>query len=122
MTVDKLEAAARALREAAEKFQSPVRLYVEDEARHRFERANPDKDPYGEKVDWELESWKILARAVIAEMREPSEAMREAGGEARDLADEEIGDVPAYWCWQLMIDEALKEDYPMIVRDVCSPG
>ena len=61
-----VDAAARALRDAANTFRSPVYLYVEPEARLRAEKDG--FDPYDEKfdaVDWELESWKILARAAL---------------------------------------------------------
>jgi hypothetical protein len=68
MTEEQITMVAMAIKEAAASFQSPVRFYVEREAIHRFERDNPDKDAYIDKpgTDWELESWRILARAALS--------------------------------------------------------
>lgn len=43
--------------------------------------------------------WRSLARAAIAAMREPTQVMLDAGWDSRS--------VPRY-CWENMIDEALK--------------
>lgn len=58
---------AQALRKEASTFGRPVLLYVDDEARERWDKAHPDLDSWndGPNIDWELESWKILARAAL---------------------------------------------------------
>lgn len=58
---------ALALREEARSFMRPVPSYVEEEARHRWEQKNHGKDAIleGPPLDWEMESWKILARVAI---------------------------------------------------------
>lgn len=98
-----------AIRDEAKTFRHPVRLYVEDEARWRWEDANPDKDghldgPAG--IDWEMESWKILVRAVLQAMREPTDVMCEAGDTALETAGSTAS---SQHPWQAMIDAALKE-------------
>jgi hypothetical protein len=62
---DPIEIAAKALRKEADEFRDPVSSYVEGEA---LERAGLWQDGQAARLqkDWELESWKILARAVIA--------------------------------------------------------
>lgn len=49
------------------------------------------------------------ARAAIEAMREPSEAMFEAGGEAPLNMDRDVGRGPAGRVWSGMIDAALSE-------------
>ncbi len=71
MSEEKIEAVAIAIRNAAREFGSPVYAYVEPEARRRWETANPDKDSFEQPTDWELESWKILARAALNEKSPP---------------------------------------------------
>lgn len=48
--------------------------------------------------------WKDIARAVLIAIREPSDAMRIAGGETKHWDDMDQDDV-----WGLMIDAALAE-------------
>lgn len=99
-----LERAARALQEEANKFEAPVYCYVEQEAARRWEAANPGSfwgdDPAHYELDIGLESWKILARAVLQAIREPSEAMALA---ALDLGPDR--DPETYYV--AMIDAAL---------------
>ena len=64
MTDDDVTKAAIALRAEAEKFDRPVEAYVEGEALWRWEKANPSKEEPSD-IDFELESWKILARAAL---------------------------------------------------------
>lgn len=122
----KLEEIARAMQAAAKEFTDPVAFYVESEARRRYEEANPDKDGFIDcpGVDWDLESWKILVRAVMAAMREPTENMKEAGFLAIVGAMEDTrkllktfppGRAPAIdgqeslHAWHAMIDAILEE-------------
>lgn len=82
------ERIVRRLAREAEGFSRPVALYVESEARERWEKANPGGDPYCDtNKDWALESWLILVDAVLDEMREPDEGMIDA---AHLLAEDEI--------------------------------
>ncbi len=63
-----VEAVARAIEVCTDEFESPVRYYVGREAMLRFEKENPEKDAYSDAPhvkDWDLESWKIIARAAI---------------------------------------------------------
>lgn len=53
-----------------------------------------------DQVEAEWQDWVDDARAAIAEMREPTEAMYVAGG----MVEGEAPDI-----WQAMIDEALKD-------------
>lgn len=128
----KLDALAIALRDEAAKFNSPVRYYVEPQARILWDRANPGKDSFddGPDIDWDLESWKILVRAVLVAAREPSEAMLRAGeradwvGENESQAGASImpekcgidhpSDYPCHICgspgiWPAMVDAMLRE-------------
>lgn len=53
--------------------------------------------------------WVELAKAAIQAMREPTEAMIEAGRYVEDgSGDYSIGKDPAINVWQFMIDAALK--------------
>lgn len=61
-------AAAIRMMEEAGRFRDPVRFYVAGEAGRRWSEANPDKCMFTDVTpgfDWELESWKILARAAL---------------------------------------------------------
>lgn len=63
-----IRSAAQALQACAAEFDRPVTLYVEGESEARWEKANAGKyafDDDAPKIDWDLESWKILARAVL---------------------------------------------------------
>lgn len=63
---DRVTAAAEALRKEAGAFRDPVHFYVDKEAIERWEAANPRASVYDTPdIDWELESWKILARAAL---------------------------------------------------------
>ena len=64
------EAVAKALHAAAAKFSDPVELYVARESRRRYEGDDLDKDAWADhpEKDLDLESWKILAKAVISAM------------------------------------------------------
>jgi hypothetical protein len=86
--VTPIEKAARAMQNEASRFRSPVRSYVEQEFRERWCEANMDKDFYdpgapgsSADIDGALESWKILVRAVLQAIREPSEGMMSAAAE-----------------------------------------
>lgn len=67
-----IEKIARALEAEAEKFQSPVSVYVAGEAANRWEEAHPGLVASLDRpdIDWELESWKILARAAVGAQRD----------------------------------------------------
>jgi hypothetical protein len=101
---------ARAIEAETDKFDSPVHLYVEKEAKARWERANPEGDWYEqpESKD-ELESYRIIARAAIEAMREPTDAMVSA----YDNWDAYSGSCGSWLntsAYEAMIDAALKED------------
>lgn len=60
--------------------------------------------PWNDVPDEFREGMKILARAAIAAMRDPTEAMLLAGGDLNSM-----GDYPSPGIsWERMIDEALK--------------
>lgn len=64
---DAVTQAAIRMRDEAENFSRPVHFYVRDEAKARWQQEN-EKDDWTEApdgIDWELESWKILARAAL---------------------------------------------------------
>lgn len=101
-----LDIVAKAIKEETDKFGSPVRCYIEPEARERWETANPDADPFEPPFD-DLESYRIIARATIKAMRELTEEMLNASSE------EGIGysvDARGYVAaeWRKMVDAALK--------------
>lgn len=89
------EIIAKAVKEATDGFQAPVRLYVEGEAAYRYshdEHSEPieDRDPYYDhpERDWSAESWEIIALAILSALeregkrimdREPTKEMIEAG-------------------------------------------
>ena len=87
VTDDLRERVARAIEKAAAGFSAPVAAYVEIEAQNRWEADNPDEDFYEvEPFDPELESWKILADAVIPIIR--IAALEEAAGIVDEMADQ----------------------------------
>ena len=63
-----IDAVAKAIRAEAESFAIPVDFYVKGEAIRRWEKLNPDGHPYDDcpDVDWDFESWKILARVALS--------------------------------------------------------
>ena len=70
---DIAEIMARAIRDEAKTFGSPVRLYVEDEARERWEKVNPDGEWYdGTRTEEQeyLASWAILSNAALTALQE----------------------------------------------------
>lgn len=84
---------------------------VERVARAMFEVGHADAhgpDIYEEQADW----WRECARAAIAALREPTEAMIAAGWEGGDWCKPTISyhddDAPQQ-CWRAMIDAALTE-------------
>jgi hypothetical protein len=57
---------ARAIKDETDKFDSPARLYLQPEAGHRWEKANPGKDYYLDGPNHDaLESYRIIAHAAI---------------------------------------------------------
>jgi hypothetical protein len=57
---------AAAIRKAVASFSNPVHLYIEPEARTRWERNHPNEDWEGQPQSAdELASYRIIARAVI---------------------------------------------------------
>lgn len=74
VTEEMIERAARAMQAEADTFEAPVEFYVAPEAQRRWEAdpKNHGSDGYADALcdgpqgmDWDLESWKILARAAI---------------------------------------------------------
>ena len=62
---------AAAIRDCLDKFDHPCDIYVGEEALHRWQVANPGKDVFDAYDEhppewWEMESYRIIARAVIA--------------------------------------------------------
>lgn len=100
-----MERVALAIKAATDKFSSPVEFYVNREAWERHQAAHPDDEQEDHpEIDWQLESWKIIARAAITAMREPTEAMEVAAtGTTRRIGQYHVAPL-----WQAMIDEALK--------------
>jgi hypothetical protein len=114
--VTPIEKAARAMQNEASRFRSPVRSYVEQEFRERWCEANMDKDFYdpgapgsSADIDGALESWKILVRAVLQAIREPSEGMIAAAVHAWHERPDMLLDDDIRAHWQAMIDAALSE-------------
>jgi hypothetical protein len=84
--VTPIEKAARAMAAEAGKFANPVAFYVEGEAQHRWQAANPGLDYWSEGPGLapdpdDIASWSILVRAVLQAIREPSEGMMSAAAE-----------------------------------------
>jgi hypothetical protein len=59
-------------------------------------------------ADLEFESYHSVAIRLIEAMREPTEAMVNAGYDADNGEDRNLGAKGAREAWTLMIDEALK--------------
>lgn len=61
------EEIARAIKTCLGEFRDPVYAYIEGESRGRWNKEHPEQE-YDEPddVDWELESYKIIARAVLS--------------------------------------------------------
>lgn len=111
---DMIERVAKAINACTDKFDAPVQFYVEDEARQRWLKDHPDDSPDEAGIDWKVESYKIIARAAIEAMREPTPNMI-AAGNIEIVSPGEDGDYlgtleneEARECWQAMIDAALK--------------
>lgn len=85
---------------------------VEQVARALCKEASIDPDksdewaPGVDRKNWE--SRIGAARAAIGAMREPTEAMVDAGSDIEDIDGNDIGLTAAQDAWQAMIDEALK--------------
>jgi hypothetical protein len=63
---DELQRVAAAIKACVAGFHDPARLYIEHEARYRWEDANPNSDWYrSPESDDALASYKIIARAII---------------------------------------------------------
>ncbi len=75
---------------------------VERVARAMFVVESDDPDDPG-VWEYAAENYRALARAAIEAMREPTEAMIDAGAIYADCNG-------AHGAWQAMIDAALKED------------
>lgn len=66
MSESRIDIIARAIKEETDKFESPVRFYIQPEADGRWENENPNAD-WSDRPDFdELESYRIIARAVDA--------------------------------------------------------
>lgn len=105
-----VERMAAALRDAANEFDAPVWAYVESEAHIRWMKENPGKSSYDDApldIDFEAESWKILVRAVLQAMREPTDAV--LIGLSPYLSDYGAVSQDAAPMWRDAIDAALKE-------------
>jgi hypothetical protein len=113
--MDVIEKAARALAAEAGKFANPVAFYVEGEAQHRWQAANPGLDYWSEGPGLapdpdDIASWSILARAVLQAVRTPDDFMIRAG-----IIERHDSDVPEAWSkataniYTAMIDALLTE-------------
>lgn len=98
-----IDRVAKAIKAETDKFDMPVNLYIEPEAGSRFERDNPGKDRIFDYGYDDLESYRIIARAAIAAMHEPTTAM---SGEF-DGWNASRNDMEA--CYEAAIEAALKE-------------
>lgn len=96
-----IDRVAKAIKAEIDKFDMPVNLYIEPEAGARFERDNPGKDRIFDSGYDDLESYRIIARAAVAAMREPTPAMLDAAG---DLLGSGFDDQ-----YDAFIEAALKE-------------
>lgn len=101
MTDTMIHRVVKAIKAETDKFDMPVKLYIEPEAGARFERDNPGKDRIFDSGYDDLESYRIIARAAIQAMREPTVGMLEA---ANDLLGSGFDDQ-----YDVFIDAALKE-------------
>lgn len=66
VTDEMVEKAALSIRDEIERFSNPTHLYIEPEAKERWEKENPEGDYYGEAGHDELESYRIIARAALS--------------------------------------------------------
>jgi hypothetical protein len=115
--VTPIEKAARAMAAEAGKFANPVAFYVEGEAQHRWQAANPGLDYWSEGPGLapdpdDIASWSILVRAVLQAIRDVdagSPAMLAAGKVALYSCSEDPELADARKCFQAMIDAALTE-------------
>ena len=84
---DEVAAVARAIKACTDGFQDPVHCYIQGEAQRRWEAANPDGDWYDtlESRDYpdDLASYEIIARAVLACLRDATQAT-EGGAQKRE--------------------------------------
>lgn len=91
---------ADALRKAADKFDDPVSLYVEPEAKRRWERNNPSADWYpdapAELRDDDLSSWRIFADELISAL--PAGYRIVGPGEVPEAI--EAVEFVARWAWR----------------------
>ena len=65
-----IDRVAKAIKAETDKFDMPVNLYIEPEAGTRFERDSPGKDRIFDSGYDDLESYRIIARAVITAIRD----------------------------------------------------
>jgi hypothetical protein len=65
MDDSEIELIAKAIRDETDRFECPVRFYIEPEAKRRWESSNPDSDWFDrpDPPD-DLESYRIIARAA----------------------------------------------------------
>jgi hypothetical protein len=118
-TVEKM---ARALQACAETFRRPVSLYVEGEARDRYEETHGIKaclDALWAGRDFNLESWAILAQAAIAALspddeQEPQQSFPSETGEGR------LPGHPSHPSCRPSLDVAYR-DRPSGASDAASP-
>lgn len=96
-----IDRVAKAIKAETDKFDMPVNLYIEPEAGARFERENPGKDRFFDAGFDDLESYRIIARATVQAMREPTVEMLDA---ADNLLGSGFDDQ-----YEAFIDAALKE-------------
>ena len=68
MTETMIDRVAKVIKVETDKFDMPVHFYIEPEAGKRFERDNPGKDSIFDAGYDELESYRIIARAVVEAM------------------------------------------------------
>ncbi len=73
-----IDRVAKAIKAETDKFDMPVNLYIDPEAGARFERENPGKDRFLDAELDELESYRIIARAALTAMSDPTPQMKEA--------------------------------------------
>jgi hypothetical protein len=70
---------------------------------------------YYDKMPYTSESWDGLARAAIAVMREPTDAMLDAGEDSTYEPSSDrpyIGHFALKFAWYTMIDKALEDESP----------
>lgn len=66
--------------------------------------------PWDDETEVLREDWRSFARAAIEEMRDPSDAMRDAGN---DTCESGRGDDNPIAVWRVMIDAALSTPSPV---------